>query len=341
MKILVTGGAGYIGSHTVLEFALAGYEIVVIDNLVNSSFESIKRVEEISKKSIKCLNGDIRSYETLNKLFDNELFDAVVHFAALKAVGESTQKPIDYYDNNINGALNLLNVMNNHSVNKFIFSSSATVYGEFAEVPYTETMPLGNPSSPYGFSKVAVERIMQDLSKMDNNFKGLSLRYFNPIGAHESGKIGEDPNDIPNNLLPFITQVAIGKREKLSIFGNDYSTKDGTCERDYIHVVDLARGHLNALDWILKNSNFFGIESFNLGTGVPVSVLEIVNSFETINGIKINYEFSNRREGDLDAFWADPSKAMKILGWKPKYDLKKMLKDSWNWQAKNPNGYSS
>ena len=340
MKVLVTGGCGYIGSHTILELVNFGFDVVAIDNLSNSSVLSLERVESISNKSVNFIEADIMSFESLVSLFREHSFDAVIHFAALKAVGESIEKPLDYYKNNISGTLNLLNVMKMSNVKNFIFSSSATVYGEYAKVPYKEHMSLGSPSSPYGFSKVVIERMMLDISATDKEFRGISLRYFNPIGAHESGIIGEDPHGIPNNLLPFINQVAIGKREKLNIFGNDYNTKDGTCERDYLHVVDLASGHLNALEWLLSNNSFHGVEAFNLGTGCAVSVLEIVKTFEAVNNIKINYDFKERRPGDLSAFWADSSKAKEVLGWSAKYDLKKMLEDSWNWQVKNPNGYS-
>lgn len=337
--ILVTGGAGYIGSHTVLRLLEQGFNVVVLDNLCNSSAESIKRVEKITSKSCITVVGDVRDSHTLNTIFNQYNIDAVIHFAALKAVGESSVKSLDYYENNVTGTLSLLQVMKKHSVSNFIFSSSATVYGEAAKIPYLESMTLGKPSSPYGMSKVMVEHILQDAAISDKTFRAVSLRYFNPIGAHESGLIGEDPQGIPNNLLPFIAQVAVGRRPKLSIFGNDYSTDDGTCERDYLHVMDLADGHVAALNWLFKQNHFNGVEIFNLGTGVPISVLEIIKSFEKETGIIIPCEFAAKRDGDLPAFWADASKAEQELGWQCKRSLAQMMSDTWHWQSNNPSGY--
>lgn len=339
MKVLVTGGAGYIGSHTVLSLLENNVEVVVYDNLVNSSVESIARVEKLTGKSVSFIEGDICDKDKLATVFEQFSIDAVIHFAALKAVGESAQIPLSYYQNNVYGSVCLLEIMQRYNVYNFIFSSSATVYGEENNVPYVETMKLGTPSSPYGASKVMVERVLSDLAMSDTNFKIVSLRYFNPIGAHESGEIGEDPTGIPNNLLPFVAQVAVGKREKLSIFGDDYPTDDGSCERDYLHVMDLAQGHVAALNWLNKHSDFRGVESFNLGTGNAVSVFEIVSAFEkTINNV-IPFEVSPRREGDLPAFWANANKANRALNWQASRSLEKMMEDTWRWQSNNPNGY--
>ncbi len=339
MNILVTGGCGYIGSHVCVELLNEGYDVYVIDNLSNASKISLERINEITGRKPVFFEMDVRDPILLDNFFSTHEIDCVMHFAALKAVGESILKPIDYYHNNFLGTLNLLNVMRIHNVKDFIFSSSATVYGESASIPYIESTPLGNPSSPYGASKVFVERLLDDLEKSDPNFRSISLRYFNPIGAHSTGLIGEDPNGIPNNLMPFITQVAIGKRDVLNIFGNDYPTEDGTCRRDYLHVVDLAKGHVTALKWLVSQPNFCGKESFNLGTGKPVSVLSIVNSFCDVNKVQIPYVVSKRRDGDLPEFWADCAKANKILAWTTQYDLNDMMRDSWHWQKKNPKGY--
>jgi len=339
MKILVTGGCGYIGSHTSLTLLEHGYEVVVYDNLNNSSVESIHRVEQITGKSVDIVIGDVCDKDALNKLFKQFDIGAVIHFAALKAVGESTQIPLDYYQNNVHGSLCLLQAMQESGVVNFIFSSSATVYGEEAPVPYIETMNLGTPSSPYGASKVMVERVMMDTAIANSSFRGVSLRYFNPVGAHESGQIGEDPKGIPNNLLPFVTQVAIGKRDKLSIFGGDYPTSDGTCRRDYLHVMDLAEGHVAALDWLNNNDDFTGIEAINLGTGNAVSVLEIVHAFESAYQDKIPYEIAPRRSGDLPEFWSNADKAKQLLGWVATRNLEQMMVDSWKWQSDNPEGY--
>jgi UDP-glucose 4-epimerase len=337
--ILVTGGAGYIGSHTCLSLLEKNNQIIVLDNLSNSSIESIQRVKQLTGKDIMFIEGDILDDTTLDEIFTSYTISGVIHFAALKAVGESTEKPLLYYQNNVSGTLSLLSAMQKHDINNFIFSSSATVYGIEAEVPYLETMPLGTPSSPYGTCKVIVEQVIHDMSLSNPEFRAISLRYFNPIGAHESGQIGEDPNGIPNNLLPFISQVAIGKREVLSIFGGDYSTKDGTCERDYLHVMDLAEGHTAALDWLATHDKFRGVEIFNLGTGNALSVLEIVQAFEEYTGQKINYQIVARRDGDLPAFWADATKANTELKWQASRSLQQMIDDTWRWQSKNPDGY--
>jgi UDP-glucose 4-epimerase len=339
MNVLVTGGAGYIGSHTVLSLLENNYDVIVYDNLVNSSIESINRVKKLTGKSVTFVEGDICDTDKLNYLFIRFQIDAVIHFAALKSVGESTKIPLIYYQNNVYGSVCLLEVMQQHNVHNFIFSSSATVYGEENDVPYVETMKLGTPSSPYGASKVMVERVLADLALSDNNFRGVSLRYFNPIGAHESGTIGEDPKGIPNNLLPYVAQVAVGKRDKLAIFGDDYPTKDGSCERDYLHVMDLAQGHVAALDWLNRHSDFSGVEAFNLGTGHGVSVFSIVKAFEQVINKKITFEVSPRRTGDLPAFWANTNKANKELNWQAIRKLEQMMTDTWRWQSNNPNGY--
>ena len=339
MKVLVTGGAGFIGSHTVLALLESNYEVVVLDNLCNSTYVAIERVEALTGKNISFIHGDINCSNTLQQLFAEYDIGAVLYFAALKAVGESVQYPYKYYENNVSGTLCLLQAMHYADVNMFIFSSSATVYGETSVVPYTESLALGSPSSPYGASKVMIERMLADSAIAHPNFQAISLRYFNPIGAHPSGVIGEDPKGIPNNLMPYITQVAVGRRKKLSIFGNDYPTKDGTCRRDYIHVVDLAEGHVKALDWLQKQTEFSGVEAFNLGTGTPVSVLEMVDTFIVETGQNVPYEFSPRRSGDLPEFWADSSKAQKELGWQTQLTLTDMVIDTWRWQKNNPNGY--
>ena len=339
MKVLVTGGAGYIGSHTVLCLLQAGHQVVVYDNLCNASVESLTRVQKLTGKQVEFIEGDIQHVSKLNAVFENHHIEAVIHFAALKAVGESSTIPLAYYQNNVHGSVCLLEVMEKHGVQDFIFSSSATVYGEANQAPYTEAMPLGSPSSPYGATKVMVERIMADQAIANPSFRGVSLRYFNPIGAHESGEIGEDPKGIPNNLLPFVAQVAVGKRDKLSIFGDDYPTRDGSCERDYLHVMDLAEGHVAALDWLQANEEFAGVEAVNLGTGMGTSVFSIVNAFTAVTNIEIPFEVSPRRAGDLPAFWANADKASDLLGWRAKRDLTQMMQDTWRWQSANPNGY--
>lgn len=339
-NILVTGGAGYIGSHTALALLNEGYKVVVVDNLLNSSVDSLKRVEQLAEKSLTFVEADIRDKAALTTLFSTENIDAVIHFAGLKAVGESVQKPLEYYQNNVEGTLTLVEVMKQFNTTNLVFSSSATVYGEANKPPYVESQPLGTPTSPYGKTKAMIEQILMDVSVSDSSMKIANLRYFNPIGADESGRIGEDPNGIPNNLMPFVAQVAVGKREKLSIFGDDYPTKDGTCLRDYIHVTDLANGHLDALRWLL-NQEKGCCEAFNLGTGEPLSVLDIVQGFEKYSGKTINYEFSPRREGDLSAFWANSTKARDVLSWKPEKSLQDMMQDTWRWQSNNPNGYNT
>jgi len=340
MNILVTGGAGYIGSHTLVCLLEAGHKLVVFDNLVNASKEALRRVEAITGKSLIFVQGDVQDMVTLNTVFETQAIDAVMHFAALKAVGESALRPLQYYQTNVHGSLCLLEAMARAGVNNFIYSSSATVYGESNPSPYIETMALGSPSSPYGASKVMVERILQDKAKANPEFRAVSLRYFNPIGAHNSGTLGEDPRGIPNNLLPFVTQVAVGQRPQLNIFGGDYPTADGTCVRDYLHVMDLAEGHLAALEWLQADQAFRGVEAFNLGTGKGVSVLDIVKSFEAATGEKIPYKIVQRRAGDLPAFWADSSKAVAVLAWNPSRDLPIMMADAWRWQSQNPKGYT-
>jgi UDP-glucose 4-epimerase len=339
MKVLVTGGAGYIGSHTTLELLNAGHDVVVIDNLCNSSLESLKRVELLTNKTVSFYQVDICDGDKISDvLAKHPDISATIHFAALKAVGESTQIPLTYYQNNVHGTVTLLQELQKAKITNFVFSSSATVYGEDTPVPYVETLKTGVPSSAYGKSKLMIEQILSDLVKSDPSFKIACLRYFNPIGAHESGMIGEDPNGIPNNLMPFVAQVAVGKRDKLFIFGNDYPTNDGTCERDYLHVVDLAHGHVKALEW-LDNQSAGISEAFNLGTGNPLSVLEIVNEFSKVTKVNIPYEYAPQREGDLPAFWANADKAKLELNWTADKSLEDMMKDTWHWQSNNPQGY--
>ncbi|WP_226564219.1 UDP-glucose 4-epimerase GalE [Shewanella chilikensis] len=335
MTILVTGGAGYIGTHTLVELLAAGKEVVVIDNLSNSSVEALARVEEISGKNVLFYQGDILNKAFLQKVFSDHSFEAVIHFAGLKAVGESVAQPLRYYENNVTGTLILCQVMKEYGVRNLVFSSSATVYGDPASLPITETFPT-SATNPYGQSKLMVEHILADLAAAEPNWNIARLRYFNPVGAHKSGRIGEDPNDIPNNLMPFIAQVAVGKRDKLSVFGNDYPTVDGTGVRDYIHVVDLAIGHLKALDKLATNP---GLVTYNLGTGQGYSVLEMVKAFEKACNKAIPFEFAPRRPGDIAACYADPSHAAKELGWKAERNLQDMADSSWNWQSNNPNGY--
>ena len=338
MSILVTGGAGYIGSHTVIELLNAGYEVVVLDNLVNSSKESLKRVEEITGKEVTFYEGDIADRELLKKMFETENIDSCIHFAGLKAVGESVSKPLEYYSNNISGSLVLFDEMRNHNVKNIIFSSSATVYGDPAFVPITEECPMGEITNPYGRTKAMLEQILTDIQKADPEWNVILLRYFNPIGAHKSGKIGENPNGIPNNLMPYITQVAVGKLKCLGVFGDDYDTPDGTCIRDYIHVCDLADGHVKAVEKLKCNP---GIEIYNLGTGKGSSVLDVVKTFEKASGVNIPYEMKPRRAGDVPVNYCDATKAEKELGWKAKRDLFDMCEDSWRWQKSNPNGYEA
>ena len=336
MAILVTGGAGFIGSHTCVELQQAGYDVVVYDNLSNASEKSLERVEAITGKPVKFYKGDILDRDRLNEVFEKEQLDSCIHFAGLKAVGESVQKPWEYYENNISGTLVLVDVMRKHGVKNIIFSSSATVYGDPDTVPVTEKSPKKPCTNPYGTTKSMLETILTDIQTADPEWNVVLLRYFNPIGAHESGLIGENPNGIPNNLMPYITQVAVGKREKLGIFGNDYDTVDGTGVRDYIHVVDLAIGHVKAVERFSLNK---GTEIFNLGTGKGTSVLELVHAFEDATGVKIPYEIKDRRAGDIATNYADASLAAKELGWTAKYDIKRACQDSWRWQKNNPNGF--
>jgi len=334
--ILVTGGAGYIGSHTVVELLNAGYSVVVFDNLSNSSKESLNRVKQITGKDVEFVYGDIRDKKALEAIFSKFSIDAVIHFAGLKAVGESVEMPLKYYDNNICGTRTLCEVMANNSCKKIIFSSSATVYGDPKSVPIKESFPL-SATNPYGRSKLFIEDMLRDLSISDSSWKVVLLRYFNPVGAHKSGLIGEDPNGIPNNLMPYISQVAVGKLEYLNIFGNDYPTKDGTGVRDYIHVVDLAKGHLKALE---KIDNIYGLLSVNLGTGKGYSVLDMLKAMKKATGKDIPYRFAKRRSGDIAECYADPTLAKEILNWSAELNLDQMCQDAWNWQIKNPNGYS-
>lgn len=337
MAILVTGGAGFIGSHTCVELLNAGYEIVVVDNYYNANPKSLERVKELTGKDFKSYECDIRDSEGMDKIFKENKIDAVIHFAGLKAVGESCQKPIEYYDNNIGGTLKLCDVMRNNGCKNIVFSSSATVYGMKNVSPLKETMKTGGTTNPYGTTKYMIEIILEDIYKSDNEWNVTLLRYFNPIGAHESGRIGENPSGIPNNLMPYITQVAIGKRPFLSVYGNDYDTPDGTCIRDYIHVVDLADGHVKAVNNILDGKK--GVQIFNLGTGNGYSVLDIVKAFSKAYGKELPYKIAPRRPGDLAVCFSDPSKAKEVLGWEAKRGIDDMCRDSWNWQSKNPNGY--
>ncbi|ALH94703.1 UDP-glucose 4-epimerase GalE [Acinetobacter equi] len=335
-KILVTGGAGYIGSHTCVELLNTNYDVVVLDNLSNSSIESLKRVQDITQKTLTFIEGDVRDESILNHIFQTYKINAVIHFAGLKAVGESQKIPLAYFDHNIGGSICLIKAMEKAQVFNLVFSSSATVYGENNISPYHEDMPLGIPTNNYGYTKMIVEQLLQKTSLADERWSIALLRYFNPVGAHKSGNIGEDPQGIPNNLMPFVTQVAVGRRDKLSIFGCDYPTEDGTCERDFIHVVDLAKAHVLAIENRLNN---IGCRAWNIGTGTPISVLKIKETFEKVNNIKIPFEFSPRREGDLASFYADSQRAQQELGWVAELSLEDMLIDSWNWQNKNPNGY--
>lgn len=337
MAILVTGGAGFIGSHTCVELLKSGYEVVVVDNYINSSKESLKRVEEITGKHIKSYEVDLLDKEGLTKVFHENAIDAVIHFAGLKAVGESVYKPLEYYHNNITGTLILCEVMREHNCKKIVFSSSATVYGNPAFVPITEDCPKGEITNPYGRTKAMLEQILTDLYTSDAEWSVILLRYFNPIGAHESGRIGENPKGIPNNLLPYVTQVAVGKLVCLGVFGNDYNTPDGTAIRDYIHVVDLADGHVAAMKKILHDEP--EVRVYNLGTGIGYSVLDVISAFEKANDLKINYVFKERRAGDVEKCYSDPTKAKIELGWEAIRDIETMCKDSWRWQKNNPNGF--
>lgn len=335
MKILVTGGAGFIGSHAAVELLENGYDIVIVDNLSNSQIKSIQRVKELTGKDFPFYEVDLLDAEALDTIFANNEIDAVMHFAGLKAVGESVEMPLAYYHNNITGTLILCEAMKKHGVKNIVFSSSATVYGNPDRVPIDESFPL-SATNPYGRTKLMIEEILRDLHVSDSAWRIAILRYFNPIGAHASGRIGENPTGIPNNLMPYITQVAIGKREQLQVFGNDYDTHDGTGVRDYIHVVDLVKGHLKALQYLDENE---GIETFNLGTGTGYSVLDLVESFGEVTSTDIPYQIVERRPGDIGVCYANPEKAKTILGWHAEKDLKEMCKDSWKWQSQNPNGF--
>ena len=337
MHILVTGGAGYIGSHTCVELLNAGYEVTVVDNLYNSSEKALDRVQEITGKTLKFYEADILDRDAMNKIFDENTFDAVIHFAGLKAVGESVAKPIEYYENNIGGTLVLTDVMRKHGCKNIIFSSSATVYGDPAMIPITEECPKGTCTNPYGWTKSMLEQILTDIHTSDPEWNVVLLRYFNPIGAHKSGMIGEDPKGIPNNLLPYVAQVAIGKLECLGVFGDDYDTPDGTGVRDYIHVVDLAVGHVKAVE---KLADKEGVSIYNLGTGHGYSVLQVVHAFEKACGHPIKYAIKDRRPGDIAMCYCDPAKAKKELGWEAQYGIEEMCADSWRWQSQNPNGYA-
>lgn len=336
-KILVTGGAGYIGSHTCVELLNAGHDVIVFDNLSNSSEDSLRRVQKLANRSLVFVQGDIRDANALDQLFKSHEIEAVIHFAGLKAVGESQEKPLIYFDNNIAGSIQLVKAMEKAGVYTLVFSSSATVYDEVNISPLNENMPTGIPSNNYGYTKLIVEQLLQKLSLANPKWSIALLRYFNPVGAHKSGQIGEDPQGIPNNLMPYVTQVAVGRREKLSIYGNDYDTVDGTGVRDYIHVVDLANAHLCALNNRLSKQ---GCRVWNIGTGNGCSVLEVKDTFEKVNGVSVAYEFAPRRSGDVAISFADNTRAITELGWQPQYTLEDMLADSWNWQKQNPNGFN-
>lgn len=336
-SILVTGGAGYIGSHTTLALLEAGHNVIVLDNLANSSLESLRRVERICGKSVTFIEGDIRDRTLLDSIFARHSIQAVLHFAGLKAVGESVEQPLAYYENNVSGSVVLLQAMAAAAVFNLVFSSSATVYGEPQQMPISEDCPTGTPTNPYGRSKLMIEEILRDLAISEPRWSIAILRYFNPVGAHASGLIGEDPNGIPNNLLPYISQVAVGKLQKLSVYGGDYPTTDGTGVRDYIHVVDLANGHLKALDAISASQ---GVHIWNLGTGQGYSVLQMISAFEQAAGVTVPYTLVERRSGDIAECWADPKKAAQELGWKAEHSLADMMQDTWRWQQNNPNGFS-
>lgn len=338
MRILVTGGAGYIGSHTCVELLNEGYEVVIVDNLYNSNQKAVDRIEEITGKKVKFYQDDMLDREALKKIFDENEIDAVIHFAGLKAVGESVHKPIEYYRTNMDSTLNLVDEMRAHGVKNIIFSSSATVYGDPAEIPITENCPKGTCTNPYGWTKWMQEQILTDLHTADSEWNVILLRYFNPIGAHESGLIGEDPKGIPNNLLPYVAQVAIGKLKEINVFGNDYPTPDGTGVRDYIHVVDLAKGHVKAIERFEKKD---GVFVCNLGTGHGYSVMDVIHAFEKACGKELPYVIRPRRDGDVATCYSSPAKAEKELSWKAQFDLIDMCRDSWNWQQKNPDGYNS
>lgn len=337
MSILVTGGTGYIGSHTCVELLNAGYDVVVADNYYNSKPEVLKRIHTITGKDVTFYNCDIRDAEGLSRIFEAHNIESVIHFAGLKAVGESCREPLNYFDNNVYGSIVLLQVMQKYNVKKIVFSSSATVYGDGVS-PLREEMAIGNVSNPYGRTKVMIEHMLNDLYASDSQWNIVKLRYFNPIGAHKSGLIGEDPNGIPNNLMPYISRVAVGKLPELTVFGNDYDTPDGTCLRDYIHVVDLARGHINAVE---KTLNGTGLFVYNLGTGEGYSVLDVLNAFMKVTGVNVPYRIGARRAGDLPAVYSDPTKAKEELGWVAEYGIEDMCADSWRWQSQNPDGYGN
>jgi len=336
MKILLTGGAGYIGSHTAVELILAGHQVTIVDNLANSSAMSVARVEALTQSNVALHKIDLLEVKALDQLFANQPFDAVVHFAGLKAVGESVRKPLSYYQTNINTTLNLVDCMLRHDVHRLVFSSSATVYGEPEKIPVDESSPIIDATNPYSRSKLFIEKILEDVCIANPKFNVARLRYFNPGGAHASGEIGEDPHGTPNNLLPFVTQVAVGKLQQLVVFGQDYATPDGTCVRDYIHVVDLARGHLAAINKLAENP---GLVTYNLGSGVGHSVLDVIHAFETANHLTLPYTVGPRREGDIAEYYADPTKALQELGWRAEKSLEDICRDAWRWQQKNPDGY--
>ena len=338
MTILVTGGAGFIASHTNIELLNAGYDVIVMDNLCNSSKESVARVEQITGKKVKFYEADMRNVEDLEKIFSENVIDVIIHFAGLKAVGESCVKPFEYYENNISGTLNIISMMRKYNVKKMVFSSSATVYGDPEVIPITEECKVGGVTNPYGQTKLMLEQILTDIQKADPDFDIALLRYFNPIGAHESGLIGEAPNGIPNNLLPYVAKVAAGVLDRVNVFGDDYDTPDGTGVRDYIHVVDLAKGHVCAVKKLLEHQ---GLVIYNLGTGVGYSVLDIIHNFEKACGKKIPYVIAPRRPGDIATCYSDPSKAERELGWKAQYGIDRMCEDAWRWQKMNPNGYDT
>lgn len=336
MKVLVTGGSGYIGSHTCVQLLEKGHDVIILDNLCNSKHSVVPVIERLGGKAPLFIDGDVRDDALLARIFSEHAIDAVIHFAALKAVGESVHKPLEYYDTNVNGTLRLANAMRNAGVTNFIFSSSATVYGDQPKIPYVESFPTGRPASPYGRSKLMVEQILTDLQTAHPEFSVALLRYFNPVGAHPSGDMGEDPQGIPNNLMPYIAQVAVGRRESLSVFGNDYPTEDGTAVRDYIHVMDLAEGHVAAMQHLAGKP---GVHIYNLGAGVGSSVLDVVNAFSRACGKPVNYHFAPRRAGDLPAYWADASKADKDLDWRVTRTLDDTAQDTWRWQSRHPQGY--
>ena len=336
MTILLAGGAGYIGSHTAVSLLEAGHDVVIVDNYINSSPAAVDRVEELTGRTVTRYRADVTDKAAMTAIFAENAIDCVIHFAGLKAVGESGRVPLRYYRNNLDTTLTLLECMAAAGVKRIVFSSSATVYGDENPVPYVETMRRGGSSHPYGWTKIMMEQIFEDTAKADSDLSVVLLRYFNPIGAHPSGRLGEDPRGVPNNLMPYITQVAVGRRDRLTVFGGDYPTPDGTCRRDYLHIMDLAEGHLRGVEYAMAHT---GTEVFNLGTGTPYSVLEIVHAFESASGVAIPCTIGPRRPGDLPQFWADPSKAERVLGWKARRSLEDMCRDSWNWQRQNPMGY--